>query len=254
MSVQDLIDVAALTMLGLFVILMVVFAYLGSRIPWTGLRSVPAIARLRHAIGLAVEDGTRLHVSLGRGGLTDVRAAASFAGLSVLSRVARTAAFSDRPPVVSTGDGALSLLATDTFQAAFRDLPSEEAFDPDSVRLTGVTNFSYAAGAIPIISEEDVSTNILIGHFGSEMIFITDASEQHDGFVLAGTDGPTGQSIAYAAAQEPLIGEEVFATGAYLRAGAMHKASLLAQDVLRWLIIGFILVGSLFQLIQAAAR
>ena len=252
MILQDLVEVAALAMLGLFVILMVVFAFLGNRLPWTGLRSVPAIARMRHAIGLAVEDGTRLHVSIGRGGLTDVRAATSFAGLTVLNRVARTAAFSDRPPVVSTGDGALSLLAAGTFQAAFRDLPSGEEFDPDSVRLSGISTFSYAAGAIPIIGQEDVSTNILIGNFGSEMAFITDAAEQYDGFVLAGTDSLTGQSIAYAAAQEPLIGEEVFATGAYLRAGALHKASLLAQDVMRWMIIVFILGAAAFQFIQVA--
>ena len=32
-------------------------------------REIPAYTRLKRAIGTSVEDGTRLHVSLGRGGL-----------------------------------------------------------------------------------------------------------------------------------------------------------------------------------------
>ena len=39
-------------------------------------REIPAFARLRKAIGLAVEEGSRLHISLGRGGLTTPQSAA----------------------------------------------------------------------------------------------------------------------------------------------------------------------------------
>jgi hypothetical protein len=41
-----------------------------------------------------------------------------------------------------------------------------------------------------------------------------------------------------------LIGEELFAAGAYVGAGASHEGSLLVQDILRWLIIITILAGS----------
>jgi hypothetical protein len=45
-----------------------------------------------------------------------------------------------------------------------------------------------------------------------------------------------------------LIGEELFAAGAYVGAGAAHDASLTVQDILRWLVIVAILIGSLLKL------
>jgi len=53
----------------------------------------------------------------------------------------------------------------------------------------------------------------------------------------------------YAAAQDPLIGEELFASGAYVGAGPSHEASLHVQDVLRWLVILAILVGALLRMV-----
>ena len=65
---------------------------------------------------------------------------------------------------------------------------------------------------------------------------------------MGGTDNLTGQAILFAAAKEPLIGEETYAGGAYLGAGPMHLASLYAQDILRWIIIGLILIGAILKL------
>jgi hypothetical protein len=48
-----------------------------------------------------------------------------------------------------------------------------------------------------------------------------------------------------------LIGEELFAAGAYVGAGAAHEASLIVQDILRWLVIVAILIGSLLKLVGA---
>ena len=40
-----------------------------------------------------------------------------------------------------------------------------------------------------------------------------------------------------------LIGEELYASGAYTQAGRMHIASLRAQDVMRWLLVAVIVGG-----------
>ena len=59
----------------------------------------------------------------------------------------------------------------------------------------------------------------------------------------------TGQAVFFATAQDPLIGEELFASGAYLQGGTMHTASLHAQDVFRWAVAGFVIVGAFLKLI-----
>jgi hypothetical protein len=114
--------------------------------------------------------------------------------------------------------------------------------------LTGLTPFSYAAGALVSTMGQEVGTNMLIGSLGVEAALLTEAGEDAGSLTLAGTDRLSGQAVIYASADEPLIGEETFAGGAYLGAGPTHTASLWAQDVLRWVIILVIVIGALLKL------
>jgi hypothetical protein len=123
------------------------------------------------------------------------------------------------------------------------------AFDPMSGRMTGLTPFSYAAGAMSVIHDEDVGANVLIGNFAVEVALINEAAERAHSMTLAGTDNVPGQAVLYATAQETLIGEETFAGGAYLGAGLTHIASLRVQDIFRWVLIGVISAGALLKLV-----
>jgi hypothetical protein len=208
-------------------------------------RPIPAFARLAGFIGLAVEAGQRLHISLGWRGLTGGPPAASaLVGLSVLRRIARTAVVSDRPPVATSGEATLAILSQDTLRSALRSAGAENQYDPASGQLTGLTPFSFAAGALPVIYDEQVAATLLAGHFGSEVGLIADAAERTNGLVLGGSDSLPAQAVLTAAAQEPLIGEDLYAAGAYLQAGGLHPASLRAQDLLRWILAVSILAGA----------
>ena len=120
----------------------------------------------------------------------------------------------------------------------------EDQFDPANGRLSGVTPFSFAAGVLPVIFDEQISVNFLTGSFGSEVGLIVDAAERSGSYSLAGTENITAQAVLYAASPEPLIGEELYAAGAYLQVGSVHQASVLAQDIFRWLIILALLLGA----------
>ncbi len=122
-------------------------------------------------------------------------------------------------------------------------------FDPVNGRLTGLTPFSYAAGALSVIHDEDVGANVLIGNFSSEVGLITEAGDRVHSLTMGGTDNVPGQAVLFATSQEALIGEETFAGGAYLGAGPIHIASLLVQDIFRWVLIAAILVGALLKLV-----
>jgi hypothetical protein len=210
-------------------------------------RDIPALTRLRQAVELVVEDGSRLHVSLGRGTLTTPQSASALAGLALLRRLADLTSAGDQPPIVTSGEATLAILSQDTLQSAAR-FSERAAFDPTAGRVAGLTPFSFAAGAIPVIRDENVSANILMGNFGVEVALLTDAVERKNTFVLAGSDNLTAQAVIYASAQEPLIGEEIYAAGAYVQSSPMHTASLTVQDILRWLIITVILIGALLTL------
>lgn len=230
-------------------VLMGVFAALRRRSPPT-FREIPAFSRLRQAIGRVVEDGTRLHVSLGRGALVTPQSASAMAGLTLLRRLAELTSAGDQPPIATSGDAALAILSQDTLKAASQS-SAQGVYDPAAGRLTGLTPFSYAAGALPAIRDEHISANVLMGNFGVEAALLAEAAERANTFTLAASDNLAAQAVLYASVQEPLIGEELFAAGAYMDAGPLHAASLRVQDILRWLIIVVILVGVLVQLLRA---
>ena len=249
MNLADLTGgLPGLVFLLVFFILIVSFVLIGRERGRQSLRDIPAFARLGHAIGLAVEAGQRIHLSLGRGSVLGLQSASAFAGLAMLQRIARLASVSDRPPVATSGDGALAILSQDTLRAVNQNTGAGSHYDPALGQVTGLTPFSYAAGVLPVIFDQQVSANVLAGHFGSEAALIADAGERAGGLTLAGSDNITAQAVLFAAAQEPLIGEELYAGGAYMQAGPTHIASLRAEDVLRWLVILFILGGAALKL------
>jgi hypothetical protein len=224
-------------------VLLIVFSFLHRKKSPT-FRDIPAFTRLRRAVGRLVEDGSRLHLSLGHGALTTPQSATGLAGLALLRRLANLTSAGDQPPIASSGDAPLVILSQDTLQAAATSA-KPTPFDPTAGRLTGLTPFSFAAGAIPIIRDENVTANVILGNFGIEAGLLTDAADRENSFMLAGSDDMAAQAVIYASAQEPLIGEEVYAGGAYVESERMHTASLSVQDILRWLIIAAILIGSL---------
>jgi len=210
----------------------------------TSFRDIPAFGKFRRALGTAVEDGSRIHFALGSVSPIDSRTAASFASLSTLRHSAELSAASDKAPLATSGDAALAILSQDSLKTAHHIAGADQQYRSTSGRLMGVTPFSYAAGTLSTIYDEGISANVIAGGFGVEVGLLSDAAERTRSFTLAATDSIPAQAVLYASASEPLIGEELYAAGAYLKAGRTHLVSLYAQDILRWLIIILLLIGA----------
>lgn len=208
------------------------------------LREIPALTRLYRTLGLSMEDGTRLHISLGHGSLLDAHGGSALAGLAMLRHIVERTSVSDQPSVASAGDPALGLLAQDTLQAGYQAAGAEELYVPTTGRVTGLSPFGFAAGAMNISQNENVSANIMVGHFGPEAALLAEASDRESVVMIGASDDLTGQAVLFANTQDAMIGEELFAAGAYLGAGVSHVASLTVQDILRWVVILILLGGA----------
>ena len=241
-------NLSALQWIALCLIFIGLFSYWGRKDPRRALRSIPAFQQLRRTIDLSVEDGSRLQISLGRGGILGPESAAAFAGLTLLRQVTEIAADSDQPPLATTGDGAIMLLAQDTLRHSYNQLGISDEYTLRLAQTTGLTPFSYIAGTLPIILDRRVSASALGGSFGAEIGLLTTAAQSTAGFTLGGSENLSGQAIIFASADQPLLGEELFATGAYMEAGVTHQASLRAQDVLRWVVILLLIISSVLPL------
>ena len=241
MNLEGILGIAILVG---FAVLLVVRT--GTELRWpTTLRALPAFDELRRAIERAVEAGQRVHLSLGTGTLIGGDSGPALAGLTALAQTAEVTLESDRPVVVSSGDGAVAAASQDALRGASARLGAADRFQWTRARMLGPTPYSYVATLPGMLDAERVSVHILLGHFGNEGALAADMGARQRAFVLAGSDAVPVQALFYATADQPLIGEETFAAGAYLGAGAAHRASLRVQDMLRFILIIAIVVGTL---------
>ena len=216
-------------------------------IPLPGFRRIPSINRLRSAIGVSVEDGSRVHVSLGNADLTDATNPSALVGLDALHRIGQLSSTSDQPPVSTSGNGGFSLLSKNVLEVVAGETNTRDSHNPDHGQLSGVTPLSYALGALEIMAEPGVKTNVLVGNFGAEAGFITIASEENGAFTLAASDSIVAQSVFMATTRDVLLGEELYAIPAYLVYRSTHISSLRVQDILRLLLVVVLLFGALLK-------
>jgi hypothetical protein len=216
-----------------------------------GLRRIEAYESLPATVGAAVETGRRIHISLGSGAIGDASTAATISGLSVLDQVASVAAVSDKPPIVTTADGTAMLLAQDTLRGVYKRQNASEQYDPLSAQVAGLTPLGFGAALPGLLNDEMVAGTVLIGSVGQEAVLLAEAGRRANITTVAGSDVPAAQAVLFATADQPLIGEDLFAGNAYINRRPAHLASLRAQDWMRVMVGGLIVLGVLVKTLQA---
>ncbi|MFN2244318.1 MAG: DUF6754 domain-containing protein, partial [Anaerolineae bacterium] len=94
-----------------------------------------------------------------------------------------------------------------------------------------------------------LTANVMVGQFGDEYLLMGETGAQRGLRQVVGTADPGTLPFAYASADETLIGEEIYAGGAYTSKKPIQIASLLAEDWLRWLVVAGILVATALKIL-----
>lgn len=207
------------------------------------LRRIPAFEALKGFAGRAIESGRPLHLSLGVGSVANESAADSLAGLTVLHHLAEQAAKTGVPPTVSMADPTVLLMAQNVVRAAHADTPERMEAAYHDIRWIAPQPAAYAAGVMSLLSVDKVEANVMVGDFGDEYLLMGETAVQRDISHIGGASDPNTLPFVYVSAQETLLGEEIYAAGAYLQKLPAHLGSLLTQDTMRWLVALTILGG-----------
>ncbi len=214
------------------------------------LRRIAGFSRLRHLLAEAVETGRPLHLSVGVGGVGNETTADTLAGLSVLGYLARQSAQTGTPPIVTTADPAAMLAAQNTARSAARGSAAEAAVSAGQVRWVAPQPAAYAAGVMNLLDAGQAGANVMVGKFGDEYLLMGETAARRRLPHIGGAGDPNTLPFIYVTAQETLLGEDIYAAGAYLQRRPTQVAGLLAQDVLRWLIGAAVLGGILVQTLR----
>lgn len=207
------------------------------------LRTIAAFDSLTQVLGKSAESGQPVHVSLGTGGVGGASTAESMAALTLLDQLAQRAATYGAQPLVTTGDPVLMIAAGDRVRQSYARRGYLSGFDPASVRMIAPDRTAYAAGAADLVSHEALSGNVMLGAFGDEYLLLGEVGARRTLAQIAGAADPLVLPFVLATSDQPLLGEEMFAAGAYLGQLPSHVGSLFAQDWVRVLLVLTILAG-----------
>jgi hypothetical protein len=143
------------------------------------------------------------------------------------------------------------LLAQNGVRTAFADSPAGGGAEAtEQVRLIAPQPAAYAAGVMNILDSDEVDGTVLVGKFGDEYLLMGETAARHRMAHIGGASDPNTLPFIYASAQETLLGEEIYAAGAYLKHIPAHVGSLVAQDTMRWVVALIMLGGVLIATLQ----
>jgi hypothetical protein len=219
-------------------------------------RRLPALDRLRAALGRGAETGKAIHVSPGVGTIgsgTGSRAttAETLAGLLVADRVTSEAALNGAPILVSSGDAVTHLALRGVVRQAYQQAGQSQDYDPARIQLLSHQNeLAYAAGVAALYGREQLEASMLVGSFGQEFLLIGEDGAQRGLPQVFGTTNTVALPLMMLASEATLIGEEIFAAEAYLTPDAPAQARLQTVDLLRTTVLLLIIGGIIYSLLQ----
>ncbi|MCY4539754.1 MAG: hypothetical protein OXE52_16190, partial [Chloroflexi bacterium] len=185
-----------------------------------------------------------LHLSFGSAGIDRENAAVAADDAELFYHTIKAAGSGDVAPVISTSSAATVPLCQDTIRRAWAgdDRRARAQWFPGGPR-----SMAFAAGLTATMQVEDPSAHILAGSFGPELALILDSAERQGQGSFAVSDQLEGQAIAFAMADEVLIGEQLFSAAAWLSNESTARADASAQDVWRGLLIALMAIMMLIE-------
>jgi hypothetical protein len=211
-------------------------------------RPLSGFDALQGQLGRGIETGRPAHISIGTGSLVGEDALVTLAGASIVESLAQEAADTGASPAVSTGDATAMILAQDMLRHPYTRRGDITGYDPLNVQLLGAQPVQYAAGAMDLLAHSQPVSNTMVGSFGPEVgLIAVEGAKQGLTQVGASTDA-RALAVMQPSVDHLLLGEEIFAAGAYLDHKPGHLARLQAQDFARYILVVTILVAALLRL------
>lgn len=208
------------------------------------LRRVPAYAAMPMLVSEALEADRTIHFSFGSIAVGGSATPLLLANAEAFNLLANRAVLGTHTPLMTTSEAATLPLSYDILRRAYRLRRRTDQFRIGAVQWypEGTRSLAFAAALTTVMGDEQLNANVLMGSFGPELALILEAAARRRQSAIAASDQLEGQAVAFAMSDEKLIGEEMFAGGAYLGGGPAQVGGVVAMDALRVLLIATLLL------------
>lgn len=204
------------------------------------IRRIPGINAIDEAVGRAVEMGRPMAFSFGLAPVGPL----FFACLGVLSHIARRAARYGSRLLIPQMDVEVMTITQSAVRECFRKEGRPEAYREEDIRFMSDEQFAFASGFMGMVHRERAAACFLFGSFAAESLILAEAGQQAGAIQVAGTTSSEQVAFFITTCDYTIIGEEVYAAGAYLSGDPVQRGSLRGQDVAKMALLALLLAGA----------
>lgn len=193
-------------------------------------RKIPALDAIGEGIGRATEMGRPVHFSSGCIGMSSASyAPIVMASMEYLAFVARQCARFDTQLIVTVAAGDNYAVSEEVVRNAYAHEGVLEHLKPGTVRFLG-TGFVFASSVCNILEQEKVATNIMIGGWADESLFVAEGGHLAGALGIGGTTNQYQIPFFVAACDSVLLADELFVGSAYLSQDPVELGVVAGQD------------------------
>ncbi len=204
------------------------------------IRRIPGLEALDEAVGRATEMG---RACLFVPGIQDMNEVQTIAGMTILSRVARTTAEYNATVEVPTSKSLVMTSAREVVQNAYLAAGRPDSYRADRIYYVTDEQFGYVAYLSGLMVRTRPAACFYMGAFFAESLILAETGNAIGAIQIAGTAQPAQLPFFVAACDYTLIGEEFFAASAYLSGSPAELGSLKGQDAGKVIVAAILLVG-----------
>jgi len=206
----------------------------------TFLRTIPGLKAVEEAVGRSTEMGRPiLYVP----GIMDMNEVETVAGVVVLGHVANMTAQYETELDVPVARAIVMQSARQVTKEAYLTQGRPEMYNEDMVHYITDDQFAYAAAVNGIMQRDEPAACLYMGKFFAESLLFAETGNSIGAIQIAGTGSQTQIPFFVTACDYTLMGEEFFAASAYLSKEPELIAGITAQDIIKVILIGFILLS-----------
>jgi len=203
------------------------------------IRRIPGLDAIDEAIGRSTEMGRPVTMIPG---LTAFGVVA-VQSLTIFKYITKQIAKFVTPMRLLTADATVYAVAQEAIQDAYNEAGRPDLYDPDNVRFLSDRQFAFASGVAGLLQRERVAASFMFGEFFAESLIFAETGNIVGAIQIAGTISFTQVPFFVVACDYTIIGDEFYATSAYLSREPVLLGSLVGQDIAKLLFILIIIVG-----------
>lgn len=213
------------------------------------LKQLAAFEAISEGVGRCAELGKPLVIHCGQRNLDHPEVAVTLSALEILSYVAKLCAEAGVRIIVPTMLHTAYPVQVERVREAYTEAGVPDAFNENDVRFLSPHHQVYATAVMSLFEREDVGANIMVGRWSGISMALAETSARLGIFGVGGTDQPDNMPFFIPTMDYAIIGEEMYALGAYVGKAPRDIGNIFAKDVMKLVVIGGILLGVLLALV-----